>query len=80
MFFIGLIIGGFVVLVIMCAIQINRINECADTVKQGKNILEHELFYAKHSDKNEEYIKGIEKAIDVYNSYFEEELEWATKE
>lgn len=75
MFFIGLIIGGFVVLVIMSAIQVNRINDAVTTVKQCESALEHERVIAIKEKRSIEYIKGMSSAIGLFKTFFKEELE-----
>lgn len=74
MFFIGLIVGGFVVLILMCAIQVNRINEAVTTVKQCEEALEHERVIAIKENKSKEYINGMSRVIKLFKAFYEEEL------
>lgn len=74
MFFIGLIVGGFVVLVIMSAIQANRINEAVTTVKQCESAMEHERVIAIKEKRSIEYINGMSRAVGLFKAFYEEEL------
>ena len=78
MFFIGLIIGGFVVLVIMSAIQVNRENNYIDLVEDVNGFNN----YAKGTIKKEErlgtnlqYVLGMKDVANMYEKFFKEELE-----
>ena len=75
MFFIGLIVGGFVVLVLMCAMQLNRINDAVTTVKQCESAMEHERVIAIKEKRSIEYINGMSRAIGLFKAFYEEELE-----
>lgn len=68
-------IGGFVVLVIMCAIQINRINDAVTTVKQCESALERERVIAIKENRSTEYINGMSRVIKLFRAFYEEELE-----
>ncbi|MBQ4123595.1 hypothetical protein IJD44_07760 [bacterium] len=74
MFFIGLIVGGFVVLVLMCAIQVNRTNEALTTVKQCESAMEHERVIAIKEKKSIDYINGMSRAVGLFKAFYEEEL------
>lgn len=75
MFFIGLIVGGFVVLVLMCAMQVNRINDAVTTVKQCESALEHERVIAIKENRSTEYINGMSRAVGLFKVFYKEELE-----
>lgn len=75
MFFIGLMVGGFVVLVLMSAVQINRINDAVKTVKQCESALEHERVIAIKEKRSIEYINGMSRVIKLFKAFYKEELE-----
>lgn len=75
MFFIGLIVGGFVVLVLMCAIQVNRTNDAVTTVKQCESAMEHERVIAIKENRSSEYINGMSRAVGLFKTFYKEELE-----
>lgn len=68
-------IGGFVVLVIMSAIQVNRMNDAVKTVKQCESALEHERVIAIKENRSIEYINGMSRVIGLFKTFFKEELE-----
>lgn len=70
----GMFIGGFVVLVLMCAIQVNRTNDAVTTLKQCESALEHERVIAIKEKKSIDYINGMSRAVGLFKAFYEEEL------
>lgn len=73
-FILGIFIGAFIGVALMCVIHSNRINEAAITVKQCENALEHERVIAVLENKDKKYINGMSRVILLYKTFFEEEL------
>lgn len=69
------ILGGVVGVTLMCLIQAYRINNAARLIKQFKAVMRHEKFIAAADKKSFEYIKGIDRVIEIYEDYWKEELQ-----
>lgn len=69
----GIIIGGSM----MCVVQINRVNMQEDyrcDIITLRNYLAVRIEQAKRDKEEQENVKGMQEALKIYETYFEEDL------
>lgn len=74
--FIGIIIGAFIGIALMCILQINRENkyyELSNAVKSLGNYIAIRVNQAERMERKD--LSGMKEVQRIYNYYFEEELE-----
>lgn len=72
---IAFIFGGIAGVVLMCLVQANRINDAVYVVKHFLKVIKHEKFIAAKEKQSWDYIKGMDRIIELYEDYWKEELE-----
>lgn len=72
---IAFILGGIAGIVLMCSVQANRTNNAVYVVKHFLKVIKHEKFIAAKEKPNWDYIKGMDRIIELYEDYWKEELQ-----
>lgn len=71
---IGMMIGGFIGMSLMCLVRINK-RDAVTVVKKFEGAIEHERVAAIKEKKNKDYIDGMTRIIMLFRNFFSEELE-----
>lgn len=71
---IGICIGGFAGVVLMCVIQINK-KDAVATIKMFEGAAEHEREIAIKEKQDVNYINGMSRIMALFRTFFEEELD-----
>lgn len=81
-FMLGFIFGGFFGMFLICLMQICRADrdiktarEYREEVKTFREYIKSTIKKEKNAGKNKEYIAGMEDVVNMYEKFFEEELE-----
>lgn len=72
---IAFIVGGIVGIILMCLVQTKRLNNAVYIVKHFLRVMKHEKFIAAKEKQNFDYIKGMDRIIELYEDYWKEELQ-----
>lgn len=74
MIIIGIMIGVFIGVILMCVVRMWDMQDATMIVQKFYNTLTREYRFSQFSGETKEYQKGLKKAIDMYKMYFNEEL------
>lgn len=74
MIIIGIMIGVFIGVILMCIVRMWDMQDATMIVQKFYDTLLKEYRFSSLSDNTNEYRRGLLKAIEMYKTYFEDEL------